>query len=261
MMALGTGIILIIVLIGAALAVSLMFKLAKKIATWALFFIVILVVAATVFGINIVSEISELGEKLPKAQNTVLLKDDSQLLAGFTGKLLNTDTPLSYLNKDQLAIYQNYYQQENLEKIKDNSFKVIIIDLSAFNGSDTFDISGQTVKIKEIIEHIRNPDAYDGVLSSLIQKQELPDTPQLRNLLKNNFKQVNVSTDADMRAYLSVLLLGASMNKNQLFLIKGFKNNTIIVYPETLTFKVAKMVPESTLNAIIERVTENGDTG
>lgn len=260
-MAMDMIVILIMVLIGAALAVSLIFKLAKKIATWALFLIVIIVVAATIFGINIVSEISDLSENLPKAQNMVLLKDDNQLLTGFAGKLLSADVALSYITKDQLAVFQNYYRQENLNRIKSDSFKVIIIDISAFNESDMLDLGGEKVPTQEILGHIKDSDTYNSVLSSLIKKQGLPDTLQLRNVLKNNFKQANVSTDADLRAFLFVQLLSASMKKNQFFLIKGFKSGSIFIYPETLTFKVAKMVPEGTLNALAERVTNDGNPG
>jgi hypothetical protein len=248
---------IVVVLIGAAIAVTLMLRVTKTVATWALFILVIFVVAATVFGVNIVADISELGEKLPKAQNTILLRESNTILTGFTGKLFDSDAVLAYLTKDTIAISQNYYAQENFEQLKGDSYKVMIIDSAAFQG--TINIDDNQVPSQEIIASIRSLDTLNQAISASIDQQNLPDTPEVRNLLKKNLhQQFNVSTDADMRALLFVQLLSSSMENDRFFLIKEFKNDNVIVYPETITFKLAKMLPGSVLDSLAEKMVQNG---
>ena len=257
MMDLSFLIMIVVVLIGAEIAVTLMLRVTKTVATWALFILVILVVAATAFGVNIVADISELGEKLPKAQNTILLRESNTILTGFTGKLFDSDAVLAYLTKDTIAISQNYYAQENFEQLKGDSYKVMIIDSAAFQG--TINIDDNQVPSQEIIASIRSSDTLGRAISASIDQQDLPDTPEVRKLLKKNLQQqFNVSTDADMRALLFVQLLSSSMENDRFFLIKEFKNDNVIVHPETITFKLAKMLPGSVLDSLAEKMVQNG---
>lgn len=234
------GIAMLIVIIGAIL---LLFKFARHAIKWLVIAISIVIIASAVFGVNLFNDIRDLQENFPKAQKLLLLKEGNTLLAGFEGKLFSSDDVLSYTNKEQLTAFQQYYNVRDMRSLRGNYFKVIVFDASAFEQME-LSVSGNA---NEILDMIRVDETLVHAVTRAIEKENLPDTPETRNFLIKDFKAKGISSDEDMRAFLFMMLFKEALEKDPLFLMNGFKSGDIVVYPETITFKLAKIIPTDVL--------------
>ena len=243
------GIAVLIVIIGGIL---LLFRFARHAVKWLLIAFGIVVLVSVVFGFNLFNDIQDLQKNFPKAQKLLLLKEGNTLLAGFEGKLFSSDDILSYTNKEQLAAFQQHYSIRNMQDIRGNYFKVIIFDTSSFEQPDIL-VSGN-IPANEVLDIIGADDTLARAVAQAIEKENLPDTPETRNFLIKDFKTKGISSDEDMRAFLFGLLFKAALEKDPLFLINGFKSGSIIVYPETITFKLAKFIPTDVLKNTLDKL-------
>ena len=242
------GLAILIVIIGGIL---LLFKFARHALKWLVIAFGIVLVASAVFGVNLFNDIRDLQENFPKAQKLLLLKDGNTLLAGFEGKLFSSDDVLSYVSKEQLAAFQQYYNVRDLRGIRADYFKVIIFDLSSF---EKMDLMIGNLASSEVLTTIRAPDTLAGTVARAIEKENLPDTPETRNFLIKEFKTKGISSNEEMRAFLFVQLFAAALEKDHLFLMNGFKSGGIVVYPETITFKLAKIIPTGVLKGALDKL-------
>ncbi len=246
------SIAVLVVIIGSIL---LVLRFAKHALKWVLIAVGIVIIASLIFGVNIFSDIRDIQENFPKAQKLLLLKDGNTLLTGFSGKLFGSDDALSYVGKEQLAEFQQHYRQRDIQSIRGSYFKVIIFDASSFNGVGAASIGGKQIATPDVLKMIAARDTLAQAVAETITKGNLPNTPTTRNSLIKDFKSKGISTDEDMRAFLFVQLISAQ--KDPLFLISGFKSGTIVVYPETITFKLAKITPTNILKDMLEKMVKN----
>lgn len=243
------GIAFIIVIIGG---IFLLFRFAKHAVKLVLIAIGIMLIASAVFGVNLFNDIRDLQENFPRAQKLLLLKDDNTLLAGFEGKLFSADDIISYANKEQLAAVQQHYSARDMQGVRGNYFKVIIFDASSFEQQDIL-VSGN-IPANEVLDIIHARDTTDRAVAHIIQRDNLPNTPETRSFFIKGFREKGISSEDEMRAFLFGQLFAAALEKDPLFLINGFKSGSISVYPETITFKLAKFIPTGALKNTFEKL-------
>lgn len=235
---------LIIFVIISIVALLSLFKWVRKAAKWALILYVAFTVATTIFGINVIRDAQEFNENFPKAQKLFLLKDSDTLLAGFAGKLTEPDEVLSYVTDEQLTDFQRAYDAKNLSAIRGTYFKLIIFDVAAFKHTPTMTLDGKQVSVDTLLSQIRAPDTLDRVVTDIIREEELSNTDDVRRFVKKTVQeQLHIETDQDMRAVLFAQLFSAR-NEDPFFIIAEFKEGTALIYPETITFKLVRIIPE-----------------
>ncbi|MBI4153347.1 hypothetical protein HY497_02390 [Candidatus Woesearchaeota archaeon] len=242
------GIAFLILIVGG---IFLLFRFAKHAVKWVLIAIGIMLIASAVFGINLFNDIKDLQKNFPKAQKLLLLNEDNMILAGFEGKLFSSDDVLSYISEEQRAAFQQHYSVRDLRGLRENYFKVIMFDTSAFEQME-LSVSGN-ISANEALGIIRADNPIARTVTQVIRRDHLPDTPETRSFLTKGFREKGVSSDDDMRAFLFVLLFKAALEKDPWFLMNGFKSGSIIVYPETITFKLAKLVPMGVLKEALDK--------
>jgi energy-coupling factor transporter transmembrane protein EcfT len=230
-----TGIIILVVII---VFYYLLFKLAKKAAKWVLFISIALLIISTFFGINLLNDAKEFQEEFPKAQKLFILKDDNQLLAGFEGKLTDSDEVVHFVTEKELTEYQQAYDNGDLETIRGDNFKLFITDASTFDDTQTIDA-------------IQSENTLDESVTTYIQQEDLTDTPQVRSFIRRTFTdEYNVTTDQEARGLLFVQMYSAS-GTDPSDLIIQLQSGDVIVYPETITFKVLEVIPPEIVEGLV----------
>src|SRR3989344_9525509 len=105
---------------------------ATKIAKIALILLLIFLISSTFFGVNLFTDINELQEQFPKARKLILLNDNG-IRSGFETAIINSKTVVSFVSETHLAELQQQFASGDLDAMKGNYFKVIIIEASAFD--------------------------------------------------------------------------------------------------------------------------------
>jgi len=153
----------------------------------------------------IYQDFKDLRENFVVLEKKVILKDGNEII---TGLMLNEDTRL--INNEQLNDYSLNLEDNEYDKILDNSYKLLVFDVDIISKLDA-----------EIEHENKIITGYDAVL-----------------ILKNSENQ-------EEKAELFSLILANEIlsSKNPLFFFSEFKKGNIIIYPETALFKTIKIIP------------------
>ncbi len=229
-----------LIIIIPLIILSLIYKLAKKAFKVVLVIVIIYFILSAFFGINLIQTAKNFAQTFPKVQKLILLKDGNQILAGFAGKLTDPTEAIAYIQEDEIKLYQEYYEENGLKNIKQNYLKLIIIDISAFDPSLQINFENHQVSAETIANEIKSERPIDAVVDRIIERKQL-DFPH--NYVSNYVrKQYNIRNEQEMRDFLFWQLFAAA-SQDPLFLLIGFKNKNIIIYPKTITFKFVEAVP------------------
>ena len=242
-----TSIITIIIILSL---IVLLLKIAKVGVKWIIIIASILALLSIVFGINLFQDISELRENLPKAQNLILLKNNN-IITGFTGNIISNNK-VSYLNESQINSYKELYEKEDFDSMKDQYYKLIIIDKDIFDGDGKIVFNNHNVSVSKVISLIESNNALEDSVSLIISMENLIENNNLRNYIKDRLKSENgVLIDNDMKAILFASLIN---QEDKAALLNGVKTNKVLIYPNTITFKIVKIIPGILSENIIKKM-------
>lgn len=168
-----------------------------------------------VLGVNlffIYQDFTDLRENFGTSEKKIILKDENKLL---TGLILSGKTEM--MTDEQISEYSTYLQNKEYEKILDDSYKLLVFDY-------------------DIISNIDDPIIIDD---KTLSKNQIDDILKFGN-------------NAEEKAELFSILLADEIlsSKNPLFFFSEFKNENIVIYPETALFKTIKIIPLSLIKDV-----------
>ena len=172
------------------------------------------------------------------------MKDDT-IRAGFEASVLG-ENAMSFIDDATLASYQG-----NIENT--DYYKIIVVDKKAFT-VDRISMNGNDLSTSRVLEIIRSDAPRDEVVESIRTAQSLPDTPEVRKYIMVRLQEASINTDADMRATLFAQLIAAEVQQDPLSLTRSTAEGTITFYPETITFKVIKILPRGITEALLQKL-------
>ena len=248
-MAFEYGIATIIIVL---LVVIFLWKGIKKVAAWVLLIILALALFGTIFSLDVFKDVTDLAQNLPTARKLFVLKDDSTLHTAFESSALNANA-LSFIDQKTIASFQSSYAKGDLNTIRGSYYKLVIVDAAALT-SNKLTVNNNEIAVADVLEAIRADNTRERVVQFIIKEKSLPDTAETKRYVQEQLGS-SIKTDADMRATLFVQLIADAVARNPLFVTRGLASNTIIVYPETITFKVLKILPESIAQKLVQSFT------
>ncbi|MFC1800994.1 hypothetical protein ACFLZB_00830 [Nanoarchaeota archaeon] len=248
---------LIIVGIIFLVVLAILFKFAKK--AFKIVFIASLVlgVVLTILGFFIYQDAMELKDQFPVEEKLVLLEHQDQILAGFQGKL-NEGEDIILI--DDIQPIQEEYQQEQLEEILGSNYKILIINSQAFENVNTVYLADKDRPREEIISYLESETALDDFIVNYLQESGVPVTEETKaQALQDMKSQQAIETDDEFKAILFGQLLQETMeDQGQLFIIFQLKNNNLEIYPETIIFKIIKILPLGIVEDLTKTI-QNGN--
>jgi len=227
------GVILLIVL------AVLIFKLIKNTIKAIILIISILVILSLLGSSFVYLDVNDFKEKFPVIQSLYLLEKDNNIVAGFFGTKI-----YSYISEEQLNSYQKNFEENNLEEIKSNHYKLFIIDINAFDS------------ITEIQIDEEGPLSKAEINSLFDSSAPVDDYMTIKNIPKQNreilMKDFNIDDEAEFKALLFYQLFAESTEEESFFIFKEYKSDNIIVYPKSTIFRIIKEMPLSMLDKLIK---------
>ncbi len=123
------NIILPLIIILALILVILLFKIIKNVIKTLLYFLLAFIIISGVFGYFVYKDVRELSNGILEGENIFILKDDTEFITGF---ILNKGNETSQI--DNLEELEDYYQNNELDKILEDKYKLFIFETDAFEG-------------------------------------------------------------------------------------------------------------------------------
>lgn len=234
------GIILLIVL--AVLIIKFIKSTIKAIAL----IISILVILSILGTFFVYSDINDFRQNFPTIPSLYLLQKDDQIVSGFYG-IFSEETPPSLVSKEQLASYQQSFQENDLEEIKSDYYKVFIINANAFESITEIKADDTTLSKETLFSLLDSSDPIDDYMT----QKNIPK--QQRGILLDS---LGIENDIEFKALLFAALFAKSMEeKGPLFIFTQLKQGNIIVYPKSTIFRLVKEAPSSLLDKLMTKVT------
>lgn len=222
--------------------IFILFKTVLK-AFFKLFFFVslTLLIVGGVFGYLVYRDVNDFKSNFPVSNNIFFLEDNGRLLTGFV--MLNGGENTLPLNEQQIAEHSGYYSNKEYEKMLGNNYKMFIVKLGAFSQEGSVDYNGQSIEKRLMINALRSDNPLDTYIDGL------PANIGLLNLDREQIRQAVGISDDELKLSFFALLFTDEYANNPLNMIVEYKNGNVIVYPETMMFKVIKRVPGSVIDS------------
>ena len=210
------------------------FKIVTKI-------MLLLVVIMMVLTLLVYKDMNELRNGFAEQNNTFLLYDDNKIYTAITLKPLLSNNlnieSFSYFNKLDIEEAEKNLNEENYDAVLKNNYKILIIKPSVLNKSYKIKLSIE-IDQDDLIELIKS-DIPFKVLAYKVAEEHNVSVPEL----ELGFKQAYGSQEK-FKGYLFAALLSNYLQKqNPGDLVDNLKEKNIIVYPESISFKVVRYLP------------------
>ena len=133
-----------------------------------------------------------------------------------------------------------------------SNYKLFIFKLSMFEKNDEEIEAGETTLSKrELIDAIESEDAV-GMIAVELAKDSGAPVDAIKSQTLDEF-----GSDTKYKGLLFGLLLQDGMQNDPLFIFKQYSSGNIVIYPETITFKLIKALPFSLIEGVAEKVIGN----
>ena len=222
----------IFILIIIIIIFLIILKITKKILVAISLFFLITTILALIFGFILYKDFTNFKKGFENGEKLILLVDESKVYTSVT-LIKPVDPKIIYSSKQEVNMFSEYYKNNELDKILDNKSFMFLIK-------------------KDFIE---NELDYIYLGDSNLSNQEVMQILTSDSYLEDFYSKINSQgkTPYDLRAdiFLSSISRIAEI-KSPLFLLEGYKNSQIKIYPESLTLKFIKIIPSSLITKVIQ---------
>ena len=192
--------------------------------------VILLVIAATTFFIY--RDIADLRDNLRDSTKKIIVVDNDKVLTGFVLR-----SQVGFLTDEQLEEFSAYLQDKDYSKVLGSSYRLMVFDIGIISelGADAIDINGKTIAKGSAVSILKSEEPSAMLKQHSINEDDL-------EISKNDMED-----SSRVKAALFAIILSDEVlsPKNPLLLFSGFKDGSIIVYPETAVFKAANILPVS----------------
>lgn len=237
----------ILVAVVLALAFFVFLKLLKTVfkAVFAVMLLLLFVIA--VFGIVLYIDYVKLKGTFEEDQ-LILLSHDEKIVAGF---IFSNDRDTEVLESDRLNLLSREEIIQMNEDLADEDYKkdyehglTVVLESSYFIGKSVELVKGKSIIINEsIAEGVFSCTKLSNCTAVLVNA-----APDIKKQIENSFED---EQDVKNKLFFNLFVQETKETKGT-FLVTAIKDGTVTVYPEILTLKLIKMLPEKTINKILK---------
>jgi hypothetical protein len=236
-----TTIMLVIAVVGIALFVlSFFFKVLKLV--FKIFFVanLVLFLVGGILGYLVYQDFIDLKTNFPTDDKIILLEHNEEYLAGMEISEISLETegnesddlPLTPIGQNTLEEYNN----AELENILDDNYKVIVIKSDFFTNVPEIEFEDglkfETQELIDVIAANNSPNEFAKLISD--------STAKLSEQL--GIDQTDERFDDTLLIFMTISVL---QNEGPQHIIKELNTGNLIIYPETITFKMINYIPEN----------------
>ena len=245
----------------------LLYLITKSIGKAIGFTVGIFLIIELILGFMIYLDAMELKDNFPTEEKTFLLEHNNNYVAGFkitdTQELQNN---AKFLTTLQIQSYQSQQSQDMLR----NSYKLIILNSAIFQDISTIEFTDMEFTKDYLMDLLESNNPIEQLTNRFLEKAKAKQLeeyseelwPQIEEQFEaqkeefvENFKsQLNIKDDAQLKALIFILLTAQITQEDPMIVLTEYRNDNIIIYPETITFKFIKIIPNYLLDFVSEKI-------
>lgn len=240
-------------IIGAILflvMVFLVFKLVKKVIFASLLIFLIFIIVNAGIGFLVYRDVMDIREKFSTSSKLVMLEDGGEIISAMQMQSFDEEG-FNFLDEDWIAHKQELFEKRNYKEIIGRNYKMFVIKLETFSDIESIEMEEFVLTNQDIFNILQSDRPSDVFFEVYIKDMELGEMQKTlaRQQFNEEIGQKNIKA----------MMLGLIFNKaleqeGPLFIINNFKDSNIIVYPETITFKIIKLVPKFAYELAYEKI-------
>ncbi len=236
-------------------AIGLTFVLIKGVIKAVMLSLSIISVLLLIFAFFVVRDVMDLQQNAMAKDKLVVLKDKDTVLAAFSFvNFTDVQKSITALKKSDLDTNGQNIKNDDLSKYKDQYYKVIIFDISAFNDSLDNGISygdqGNQIALSkdEVLTFIKSDSPMDSLLGIMAKSKNMDlsslSDSQRQEAIAQIKKQLNIESDEQFKDYVFGLMIADMVkDKGPMYAIVELKQDKIAVYPDSALFRAIHYVP------------------
>lgn len=203
--------------------------------------IVVLIMVAG--GVYVVKDVNDLRQHFYKDNKLFVLEIDNVPVGAF---VLGGDSGKPELVDDLSRIRNSW---PDLESIRGKAYKVVVIDWEVVRGD--IETGFFVASEEEVRAALLSADARRLFIEKTAQRLGLTEQSPAFSQVVNEADKLYPTSDL-FRSVLFALLAGESLQKPEI-IFAGFKKGIVKVHPETITFKILKLVPEGMMGLFVQQ--------
>jgi energy-coupling factor transporter transmembrane protein EcfT len=237
----------IIGLIVFIIASTIIFKIVGKAFKAVIYISTLFSILILIMGFFVYQDAMDIKENFPDSEKLILLDVEGKLAAGMYGTLTEQQQP-EFVSTSKLKEYQANYKS-NMKAIQGDYYKIFIIKESMFDDvGETLEFGDYSFSKEDALDLLKSEDALEDIATLMIEEQGLPDTPELREQLK---QQVKSSEEAKALMF-GALFTEKMKDPSPVNILNEMKDGNIVIYPETIVFKLVKSMPLSLMQKFVK---------
>jgi len=194
-----------------------------------------------IFGFFTYQDAVELKNNLETKPKLMLLQDNEKIVAGFV--TTDFEEEAEFLTISQITKYQNSFKKQDYKKMLGDNYKMFIIEIKAFDFDDEeLDFIGKKVSKNLLYSVLKSNDPIG------LYKSETGMDPAI----------YGIRDHVEFKSRVFALLFSEAIEKRgQFFISNEYKEENIIVYPETAVFKFIKLIPTFFIKNMFEKAKDS----
>lgn len=206
--------------------------------------ILLAMICIMVFGTLAYRDAQELRQRFPSEDKLFLLDIDHQIVAGYI--IGRADEPPQFLEQ-----FEDYTKNEqNPERLLGTNYKLLLIKKEALNPVNKIDFAGINLTLEQAFQLFFTETPKKNYTYLLTQALPSPNSFLIQTFIDKTFK-----TEADFKDQLFAALFSqATLQEGPIYLIRAYREGTILIYPETLAFQTIKKLPDDLFQLVSEKI-------
>lgn len=222
------------------------FKTAYRIITiiWFVMFL-----GGLAFGIMIYFDAKEFTTGFADNNSLFLLESEGDIIAGFVMTPNQEEHGAIEINE---TITQGYAEMDYDSIIKSGGFfKLMSFNETCFDDLNQIEIGNDFFITTDIIfSIIKSDNSIEGYADWIIDSKGYSST--VKNSIIGNLEEDGIDANEKMNGFLFRLIYSQANIEDPAFLIKKYRENKVVIYEETLIFKILKNFPEFLIKDLIQ---------
>jgi len=219
-------------------AAVLIFKVIKKVLFSIFLVFLLFIVSIAGVGYFVYQDVMEIGEKFSQSSNLIILEDEENIISALQLSEFDFEG-ITFLDDDWIINKQAYFKNRDYKEIIDRNYKMMVISSSMFSETEDIDMDGSTLSSEQVFEILRAEDPMSVLLGYFSEGEDFDETETeiMKQSMQNEFGSL------DIKPILFGMMLGNAVKDNPLVIVDHLKQGNIMIYPETITIKLAKSIP------------------
>lgn len=209
----------------------------------------ILIIIIFAGGFFVYNDARDMQKNFETSENLFLF-ESANITSGFQ---TNPNGEPYLLNIDDLESVNSYYP-EDLNKIKADNYKLIILNKKAFDSVESINLNNKTYSKEFAFALLDSETPVDDYFDDILIREGIPQEQRekTKQQIKSDFKYSNEEFKAQVFASLFQNRLDS---EGPVYLFKQYKSGNAVIYKETAVFKMIRLIPTSFLKSIIQKST------